>query len=293
MNILGFTINFVEMVQGFSNPFTNFFFSFISFLGEQYIIIAVLGFLYWVYDKKFGETVAITIAVSGVFNNIIKVIVGAKRPFLEYPDRVENLRPGTSTGNSFPSGHTQGFSTMLFSISFYVKKFFIISAVLVVFMMFSRMFLGVHYLEDVLVGAFLGLGFAYLIGWYISKVYDDKKKLFRFYNYLMIGLAPFALIFKSDDLLKTYGMLVGLVMAITFEHSYVNFDTNISLLKKVIRYFVGLVIMLVLQVGIKKLYSPFFSETSDMFMYLDFIRYLVIALVGFGFYPYLFKKLNF
>ena len=293
MNILGFTINIVEAVQGLSNPFTDFFFSFISFLGEQYIIIAVLGFLYWIYNKKFGETVAITIAVSGVFNNLIKVIVGAKRPFLEYPDRVENLRPGTSTGNSFPSGHTQGFSTMLFSVAFYLKKLFVISAILVILMMLSRMFLGVHYLEDVLVGAVLGIIFAYIIGHFINKYYDDKEKLFRFYNYLMIGFFPFVFLFKSDDLFKTYGMLVGLILAITFEHSFVNFDMNISKLKKFIRYFVGLIVMISLQIGLKKIYSPFVDESSDIFMYFDFIRYLLIAFVGFGFYPYIFKRFNF
>ncbi|PAT02018.1 hypothetical protein CI105_03925 [Candidatus Izimaplasma bacterium ZiA1] len=293
MNILGFTINVVEAVQGLSNPFTDFFFSFISFLGEQYIIIAVLGFLYWTYNKKFGETVAITIAVSGVFNNLIKVIVGAKRPFLEYPDRVDNLRPGTSTGNSFPSGHTQGFSTMLFSIAFYIKKLFIVSTLLVILMMLSRMFLGVHYLEDVIVGAALGIMVAYIIGHFINKFYDDKDKLFRFYNYLMIGFFPFVFLFKSDDLFKTYGMLIGLILAITFEYKFVNFDMNISRIKKLIRYFVGLIIMIVLQVGIKKIYSPFFEEGSDIYMYFDFVRYLLIAFVGFGLYPYIFKRLNF
>ena len=42
MYILGFTIEVVEWLQSFQNGFLDFFFNMISFLGEEYIFIALM-----------------------------------------------------------------------------------------------------------------------------------------------------------------------------------------------------------------------------------------------------------
>ena len=49
------TIEVVEFFQSFRNGFFDFFFSFISFLGEEYIYILILAIIYYAYNKKLGE----------------------------------------------------------------------------------------------------------------------------------------------------------------------------------------------------------------------------------------------
>ena len=184
------SIEVVLFLQGMRNGFFDFFFGFISFLGEEYVYILIFGIIYYTYDKKMGEFLAITLGFSATVNTIIKNIVNAPRPFTKYEDLVENLRPDTAGGMSFPSGHTQNFTTVLFSASFYKKnmKLFYISTVLVLLMAVSRMYLGVHFLEDVLVSAFLGLGIAYLLYRVFNKYYDYPIKLHRLYFALVILL---------------------------------------------------------------------------------------------------------
>jgi len=294
MNILGFTIGFIEWLQSYQNEFLDFFFNAISFLGEQYVFIVVLGYIYWSHNKRMGEFIGLSMGFTSVINNALKVIANAPRPFSEYPDRITNFRPSTSTGTSFPSGHTQNFSTLLFSIAFFLKKrwFFALAGIFVVLMMFSRMYLGVHYLEDVLVGGFLGLLIAYLSYYFFNKLAENQKLLHRIYIITIIVFFPIVFLLGSEDLFKGYGILSGFVLAIMFEKKYVCFCVDISVYKKIVRLIIGAIVLITIQIGVKMIYAPFVTEGTYLFEVLDFIRYFMVAFVGFGIYPYLFKKLN-
>ncbi len=295
MYILGLTIEFVEWFQSFSNGFLDFFFNMISFMGEDYIYITIMGFVYWTYNKKFGEFLGLSLGFSMVFNNTLKEIVDAPRPFTEYPNRVENLRPTTSSGNSFPSGHTQLFSTFLYGAAFYLKKkwIFVTASILVLLMMMSRIYLGVHYLEDVVVAAIIGLILGYLIHYFYDKIHENSKLLHRIYIIVMVISLPVTLILGSEDLFKAFGVLSGMAIAVMYEKKYINFSLNTTKLKKALRLVLGIVIMLSLQIGLKLLYSPFVDEGTYLFDVLSSIRYFLLTFIGIGIYPKLFKKFNF
>jgi membrane-associated phospholipid phosphatase len=293
--MLGFTIEFVEWFQSFSNSFLDFFFNMISFIGEDYIYITIMGFVYWTYNKNFGEFLGLSLAFSMVFNNTLKEIVDAPRPFSEYPNRVENLRPTTSSGNSFPSGHTQLFSTFLYGAAYYLKKkwVFIVASILVFLMMMSRIYLGVHYLEDVVVAAIIGLILAYTIHYFYNKIYENQKLLHKIYIIIIVISLPITLILGSEDLFKGFGMLSGMAVAVMYEKKYINFSLDTTTLKKVLRLVLGIIIMLSLQIGLKLLYSPFLEEGTYLFDVLSSIRYFLLTFIGIGLYPKLFKKFNF
>lgn len=295
MYTLGLTIEFVEWFQSFQNSFFDFFFNTISFLGEEYIFIALMGFVYWTYDKKFGEFLGITLAITAVTNNTLKEIFDAPRPFAEYPDRVNNLRPSTSSGNSFPSGHTQLFSTFLYSAAFYLKKkwVFIVVSILIVLMMMSRIYLGVHYLEDVVVAALLGLFLGYVFYHCFIKIHNNQDLLHKVYIIIFIIALPITLVLGSEDLFKGFGILSGMIFAIIYEKKYVNFSLDTTKLKKGLRLILGITIMISLQIGLKLLYSPFLDEGTYLFDVLSSIRYFLLTFIGIGVYPNLFKKFNF
>ncbi len=289
------TIDVVVFLQDLQNGFLDFFFGFISFLGEEYVYILIFGIIYYTYDKKMGEFMAITLGFSATVNTLIKNIVGAPRPFQKYPDLVENLRPETSLGNSFPSGHTQNFSTVLFSEAFFSKKkaMFYVSSILVIFMMLSRMYLGVHFLEDVVVAAILGIGIAYFAYQVFNKLYDDTIKLHKLYIILIIAIFPFMFFIDGEDFFKSYGLLIGFVVGIIIEKKYINFNMDVLFWQKVLRVVFGLIVMVGIQQGFKVLFGVFAEDGTTLMNILNMVRYFLIAFVGFGLYPFLFKKFKF
>lgn len=286
------TIEVVLFFQSLRNDFLDFFFNMVSFLGEESLYLAILAIVYFTINKKHGELLAFTLLFTGVFNNTIKGIVNAKRPFQKYPDDVTNLRPDTATGQSFPSGHTQHFSAFLFTGSFILKEkyVYITALLLTVLMAISRMYLGVHFLEDVVLALILGFITAYLASLYFKRATD--KQLLRTYIILLLLFLPVLFFNQGEDLFKSYGMFVGFTLAIYIEKKYVQFAIHSNLRNNIIRVVLGLIIMLILQMGLKAIYAPFFDEGSLLFTIASMIRYFLIAFIGLGCYPILFKKFN-
>lgn len=287
------TIEIVEFIQSLQNGFLDFFFNMISFLGEEYVYILILAIVYYAYNKKLGEYLAFTLFFTGLFNNYLKQIISAPRPFESYPTRVENLRPGTATGHSFPSGHTQMFTAFLFAESFHVKKvrMIVVASVLSALMAVSRLYLGVHFLEDVLASVFLGVITAYLF----SKIFFNlsEKRLRIIYLTIIIFFSGFVIYYGGEDLFKAYGMMVGFFLAMTYEKKYVNFTLDVSLAKKAIRVVIGLVVMVSIQLGLGLVFDLIADEGTYLLNILHAVRYGLIAFIGLGLYPTLFNKFNF
>lgn len=287
------SIEIIRFLQDQSSFVLDLFFDAISFLGEEYFYIAVLGFIYWIVNKRFGEFLAITLGFSLTLNNVIKDFTEANRPFEDYDD-IENKRPETATGHSMPSGHVQGSSSFFTAIALYLKRhvYLIIAVVLTILMMLSRMYLGVHYLKDVIVGAVIGIAIATIAHVFFQKYKDKPKQLHTVYIVLVLVFVPGLFIISSNDFFKGYGILAGVVCAIIYEKRYVQFTYDISLGRKIIRYGVGLILMGSILVSVKALFGLI---PSNVFFanILDFIRYFLVAFIGFGAYPYLFKRWNF
>lgn len=89
----------------------------------------------------------------------------------------------------------------------------------------------------------------------------------------------------SADFIKGMGTYLGFVIGMYIEKKYVNFSIEGSTTVKVIRVLLGILILLVLQVGLKAIFP---SETI-----FSFIRYALISFVGIGIYPMIFKKFKF
>lgn len=120
-----------------------------------------------------GLFIAETLVVSTLITTVIKYSVNRPRPYQTYPS-IDNVLDPSSP--SFPSGHTSAAFATATSVSLSYPRWYVIapSFIWASTVAYSRMDLGVHYPSDVLVGAIVGAGSAYL-SYYINKKVFHKK----------------------------------------------------------------------------------------------------------------------
>jgi undecaprenyl-diphosphatase len=154
----------------------------LSNIGNKGILWIVIAFVFICTKKyrKAGRASAIALILSLIVCNLcMKNIVDRERPF----DRIKELVliGKRMTDYSFPSGHTTAaFATLVVYKKTMSKKFSKIMLVISILMAFSRLYLGAHYLTDVLAGVIIGsiLGMLAMVleGIYDKKVNKDKEE---------------------------------------------------------------------------------------------------------------------
>ena len=101
-------------------------------------------------------------ALAGLSAYALKVTTGRMRPSVKI-EKVMGHRSSKQNYQAFPSGHTAvttGFFAVLFFASWRIG---LLCLPIPLFVAFSRIFLGAHYLSDVVAGAVLGILSAMLI----------------------------------------------------------------------------------------------------------------------------------
>ena len=103
----------------------------------------------------------LAVTLSDLINHrVLKEIFARPRPCNVLPD--VHLITGCSGSLSFPSSHAVNSFTLAAVFGFYERRLWIITAPAASLVAFSRVYLGVHYPADVIVGAMVGIGFGYL-----------------------------------------------------------------------------------------------------------------------------------
>lgn len=104
----------------------------------------------------------LALAIGSSANRVIKIAAGRSRPSVTTEAGWKGLR-WTSKHHSFPSGHTAS-STSFFGALFFARRrigrWFLVIPCLIAL---SRMYVGAHYLSDVVFGAILGMTCAALV----------------------------------------------------------------------------------------------------------------------------------
>ncbi|PWA08825.1 phosphatase PAP2 family protein [Flavobacterium laiguense] len=125
-----------------------------------------------------GETLGASVFISLALKSITK----RDRPYETYPE-IDNVTVEDSY--SFPSAHTSSAFATATSLSMAYPKWYVIAPTFLWAgaVGYSRMYLGVHYPTDVLAGAIVGSGSAFLCyklnKWINKKRAPHKKKLWE------------------------------------------------------------------------------------------------------------------
>lgn len=123
--------------------------------------------------QRQGITSLASLAISMGTTYTLKKIINRDRPYITYP----SIQPYYIEDDpTFPSGHTTAAFTTATSLSLTFKKWYVVvpAYTWAGAVAYSRMHLGVHYPSDVLAGAAIGAGSAWLC--YKANRWLQRKK---------------------------------------------------------------------------------------------------------------------
>ena len=291
-------MTFLWMLEGIRTPFLDRLMQFVTYFGQELIIIAVICALYWCADKRFAYLLGFTYFTAGLCVQTLKITFRIPRPWILDPEfkAVESALPG-ATGYSFPSGHTQGATCLFFPLALRISQVWAKVLCVLAFLCigFSRMYLGCHTPKDVMVSMTLSILISCVIWRYRDVLLEDRRYL-RIIAAVLVCLslaaAAYSLLLLKDgvietryamDCCKAAGAGLGFAAGWYIERTKINFDPHTgSIPSKVIRLLAGLAAALLL----KESFSLIFGSSILAKMSEYFILVLWVLVI----YPYIFDR---
>ncbi len=146
-----FSDGLIRALQQYSSPWLDAFFVFVTTTGGGLVLFALGVVVYWYIDRKVGFLLAAVFLVSSVVNGRLKDLLAMPRP----PVDVRKVDAG---GFGFPSGHAQQTTATWLVAAIRLQGIWIpLAALAIPLVALSRVYLGVHYVGDVLGGIAIGL----------------------------------------------------------------------------------------------------------------------------------------
>ena len=191
-------INYLFFLQNIRNSLGGVFDSFFAFITQisvgVYILLIPL-FIYWAIDKRKGLFIYCTYGLGNYFNALLKSTFCVYRPWIR-DSRIKPLESVMSgaTGYSFPSGHATNAGSTYLPLAYKYKKhkaLVVMCMIMIVLTMFSRNFVGVHTLSDVLVGMLIGIVSLFIIIKVEKYIEDNPNKdiyVLIFATLMVIGI---------------------------------------------------------------------------------------------------------
>ncbi len=205
-----FSENINRYLQSLGNPSADNLFIAITTISSQPVYFLLASLIFWCFSKRTGIRALYVILFSAFAAILIKNLFSMPRP-PEYLHKIQENEFG------FPSGHAQVSSSFWGYAGLSIKNKCIVFAGIIAIMSvsLSRIYLGVHYVGDVVGGIIFGLSVA-LISFKIEPVMSSRlERLGSISKYSVAVALPVILVAiaaMQPGLLKEQAE-IGLVMA--------------------------------------------------------------------------------
>ncbi|MDR1507032.1 MAG: phosphatase PAP2 family protein [Treponema sp.] len=154
-------LDFIQAIQEYSNPSLTALMKAVTNIVSEYVFFAVIMILFWVVNEKKAFRFGVFMLLSLWLNTVLKFLFKQPRPF-----HLENsLGMIGESGYGLPSGHAQLVLAFVVPLALWLVKtakgrytqvVFALSGAAVLLVSFSRLYLGVHFPQDILAGWILG-----------------------------------------------------------------------------------------------------------------------------------------
>jgi membrane-associated phospholipid phosphatase len=308
-------IRFIQALQTFSPALDGVMNDF-AFLGRIEFYLIFIPFLYWAVDRRIGIRALLLLIFTDLLSTSFKLLFHQPRPY--WLGGVKELSAETSYG--LPSSHASDSLAVGGYLITQVKQNWArwLIGVVVFFIAFSRMYLGVHFPQDVLVG--------WLIGFFMLWVFARWAKAIRHWLDGMTLTAQIGLGFLCSLLVVITGFIIRFIISGTPDPAewssfsaearniyqfitlggavfgtwtgyalmrlYARFSAQGAWSKRLLRYTLGIVGLLLLYFGLDIAFAALAPDDSVLGYILRYIRYGLATLWATFLAPWVFLKIK-
>ena len=300
-------------LEGIRNPVLDALVQAVTLVGEETFFLALGLFLIWCCNKRDGYLVLMVSFTGIIVNQFLKMIFRVPRPWVKDPNFqiVESARQGAS-GYSFPSGHTQNSVGMLGSLGVSAKQIWIkvLCIAGVILVPLSRMYLGVHTPQDVLVS--MAIAFVLIAGFDLLLKLNEKHPCVIYITMgCMLALTVSFLIFLyvypfpadvfAEENVANYnsalknaytmlGCILGMLGFRILDDKITHYDTSAVWWAQLLKFVLGVGVVMLVKEGTKPILNAIFGGH----MAAHAIRYFLVvaAATGWTFTFKFWKKLG-
>ena len=279
-------------------PFWNTFFELITRLGEEMPLIVVFCIVFWCINKRTGYLIGISFFLSALLVQGMKIIFRIPRPWVADPNFIPVQGAITeATGYAFPSGHTQNAAAWLGALGSQMKQNMVKFTLffLAILVAFSRMYLGVHYLSDVVVSLIISFAIIFLACKIIPKEVSGNGKKELVLPLIILSFAAIVVViitylYHSEitefrqlrDAAIAAGAAFGFAIGMYIERMYIQFSVKTKNIPvQIIKLVIGVVGVVAFQEGFRILGSGLIATGARYFL---IVIWIVII------YPLIIKK---
>lgn len=295
-------MEFLYFLEKIRMPGLNEFFLTVTKLGEETAFLVIALVVFWCVDKKRGYFVMAVGFLGTLASQMMKIVCRVPRPWVSDPNFtiLEQAREAAD-GYSFPSGHTQTAVGTFGAVAATDKNKLVktVCIVLAVLVGISRMYIGVHTPQDVIVGAALSVFFIVLL--YPAMMKNDGKGIPLVLGVLTVLCAAYLIFMESypfptdidahnlESAMKNaytlIGCMAGMLIVYPIERKYVQFPVNAVWWAQILKVVGGLAVVLLVKEGLRSPLDALFAGH----LAARAVRYGLIVLTAGLFWPLTFK----
>lgn len=297
----------------------------LTFTGNLEFFLLILPALYWCYDRRLGVRVSLAVVLGAALSVLLKTAFHDPRPYWFDP-RV-HLWSAPEPTFGLPSTHAQGAVVFWGLLAAHSKKRWVWAAaiLLMLFVGFSRIVVGVHFPTDVVVGWVLGGLILWLIisqedafmRWFNHKPKSQQSIFLVALSFAIVVLgvivyqavqatwqlpaewpnlaaqaAPEAAFdpFSLDVIVVSAAFIFGLACGLLYLET--DFNPGGAWHVRLARYVVGVIVSLLIWKGLDSLFAMIAADDTGPGYVLRFIRYGIMSAWIWGLAPMLFLRLG-
>ena len=287
--ILEWGIEVIVALQAIRSPALDAFFQGVTFLGDAEFYLLLAPIFIWSVNYRLGARLGVLLLLSSYINEALKNALMQSRPCEPRPD----LCIDQAEGYGIPSGHSQNAIVFWGVIAHWISKAWAwaVAILLMLLIGLSRIYLGVHFPSDVLVGWVIGiviLGIYIVLGERVEKWLGGLSLAVQILLALALPILLLA-IQPSDVMVQVTGAFAGIAVGVALGIRYLDFDAGGQFWKRAVRFLLGVAVVAAIFFGMRIIFP---GEGESLYSIFRYLRYGSVGLwISLG-APWLFLRVG-